>query len=115
MAGGVARPIDWSFAGGASSAPAAGLRSLLDSVGYGIGQGGASPTQFAGLRVFYAGAVRELSLVAAADAPSGMGGVVTINKNGVLYAVYLVETTDANASSVRIRTTTGIKAVRLKT
>lgn len=47
--------------------------------------------------------------------PTGMGGVVTINKNGTLYSVYLVETSDPDASSVRIQTTTGIKSVRLKT
>jgi len=73
------------------------------------------PTQFAGLRVFYASAVKELSLVAEGDAPSGMGGVLKVRKGGSNYAVYLVETTDPNASSVRIRTSTGTKSIRLKT
>lgn len=76
--------------------------------------GGFAP-QFAGLRVFCGGTVKQLCLVAKADAPAGMGGAVVINKNGVLYAVYLVETNDGNASTVRIQTTTGVKAIRLKT
>ena len=73
------------------------------------------PVQFAGLRVYYGAAVRELCLVAEADAPAGMGGVIKINKNGTKYVVYLVETSDANASSVRIQTVTGTRAIRLKT
>jgi hypothetical protein len=73
------------------------------------------PAQYAGLRTFYGGAVKELCLVAEADAPTGMGGVVKVNKNGTLYAVYLVETNDANASSVRITTSAGTKSIRLKT
>lgn len=73
------------------------------------------PTQFAGLRTFYSGAVKELCLVAEADAPAGMGGVIKIDKNGTLYAVYLVETTDPDASPVRVKTSTGVKSVRLKT
>jgi hypothetical protein len=72
------------------------------------------PTQYSGLRYFH-GTVRELSLVALADAPVGMGGQWRIRKNGTDYAVYLVETTDPNASTVRIRTSTGTKAARLKT
>ncbi len=73
------------------------------------------PAQFSGLRVYYGGAVRELCLVAEADAPTGMGGVIKIDKGGTLYAVYLVETTDPDATPVRVRTTTGTKAVRIKT
>ncbi len=69
------------------------------------------PTQFASLRV-YDGGVVELSLVALADAPSGMGGQLRISKGGTTYAVYLVETSDPDASNVRIQTTTGIKAIR---
>lgn len=72
------------------------------------------PTQFAGLR-YYSGGVKELCLVAEADAPTGMGGVWKIRKGGVNYVVYLVETSDPNASGVRIRTTTGVKSARLKT
>lgn len=73
------------------------------------------PTQYAGLRTFYGAAVRELCLVATADAPAGMGAVWRILKGATTYAVYLVETTDPNASSVRLRTSAGTKAVRLKT
>jgi hypothetical protein len=73
------------------------------------------PTQYAGLRVFDVDTVRELCLVATADAPTGMGGSVRVRKGSTTYAAYLVETTDPNASAVRIRTTTGTKAIRLKT
>lgn len=73
------------------------------------------PTQYSGLRVYYSAAVRELCLVAEGDAPLGMGGVIKIDKNGTLYAVYLVETTDPLATPVRVQTSTGIKAVRIKT
>lgn len=80
-----------------------------------VGGGPAFPTQYAGLRTYYGGAVRELCLVAEADAPSGMGGVFKVRKGGVNYAVYIVETTDGNATPVRVRTSTGVKAIRLKT
>lgn len=76
---------------------------------------GGFPTQYAGLRTYYGGAVRELCLVAVADAPSGMGGVPRVYKGGTAYAVYLVETSDPNATPVRLRTSTGTKAIRVKT
>lgn len=72
------------------------------------------PTQYSGLR-YYKGGVVEICLVATADAPVGMGGQVRVHKNGTTYAVYLVETTDPNASGWRIETTAGVKAARLKT
>ena len=72
----------------------------------------AFPTQFAGLRYFL-GTVKELCLVALADAPAGPQW--RIRKGGTDYAVYLVDTTDPNASQVRIDTGAGIKAARLKT
>jgi hypothetical protein len=59
--------------------------------------------------------VRDLCLVAEADAPGSMGGVIKVDKNGTRYVVYLVETTDPNASPVRIQTSTGVKAIRAKT
>jgi hypothetical protein len=74
---------------------------------------GGFPGQFGGLFVRYGGVSRELSMVALADAPAGAQW--RISKNGVTYAVYLVDTTDPNASAVRIRTPTAIKAARLKT
>ena len=74
-----------------------------------------TPTFYSGLRVYYKGAVYELALVALADQATGMGGVPRIQKNGTTYAIYLVETTDPNASNVRIKTTTGVKSIRLKT
>ena len=73
------------------------------------------PTQFDGLRVFYGGSVKTLCLVAVADAPSGLGGRLLIDKNGTTLCAYLVETSDPNASSVRMETTAGTKALRLKT
>ena len=75
---------------------------------------GGFPTQYSGLR-YFSGTVKELALVALADAPSGMGAVWRVRKNGVSYAVYLVETSDPNASGVRVRTSAGTKAARLKT
>lgn len=74
------------------------------------------PTQYSGMRIKGNASVLELCLVAEADAPSGMGGVFKIRVGGGLTrALYLVETTDPNASPLRIRTGTGTKAVRLKT
>lgn len=70
------------------------------------------PTQYSGLR-FFKGSVQELCLVALADAPAG--NQWRIRKNGTDYAVYLVDTTDPNASHVRIQTSGGVKAARLKT
>lgn len=70
------------------------------------------PTQFSGLRYFL-GTVKELSLVALADAPAG--DQWRIRKGGTDYAVYLVDTTDPNASQIRIQTSEGLKAARLKT
>lgn len=70
------------------------------------------PAQYSGLRI-YDGAVRELCLVATADAPAG--DCPRIRKGGTTYAIYLVDTGDPNASPVRIRTNDGTKAVRLKT
>ena len=72
----------------------------------------AFPAQFAGLRYFL-GTVKELCLVALADAPAGPQW--RIRKGGTDYAVYLVDTTDPDASQVRIETGAGIKAARLKT
>lgn len=73
------------------------------------------PTQFFGLRVYDNGAVQNLCLVATADAPTGMGASPRVRKGGTIYAVYLVETSDPNASTVRCRTSAGTKAIRLKT
>jgi len=73
------------------------------------------PTQYFGLKAYYRGAVQNLCLVAEADVPGSMGGVLKVNKNGTLYGVYLVETTDPNASPCYIRTSTGTKAIREKT
>lgn len=70
------------------------------------------PTQYAGLRYFL-GTVKELALVALADAPAG--DQWRIRKNGTDYAVYLVDTTDPNASQIRVQTSEGLKAARLKT
>lgn len=79
------------------------------------GGGPAFPTQYSGFRIQTGGGMVELCLVAEADAPSGMGGVLKIKASGATRVVYLVETTDPNASALRIRTTTGTKSIRLKT
>lgn len=84
-------------------------------ISWGSSWGLAWAPQFAGLKIYDDGGVVDLCLVALADAPAGMGGVWEVEKNGIAYAVYLVETTDPNASSARIETTTGVKAARLKT
>lgn len=77
---------------------------------------GGFPTQYSGFKIKKGSGTIELCLVAEADAPSGMGGVFKIRVGGGLNrALYLVETTDPNASPLRIRTGTGTKAVRLKT
>ena len=73
------------------------------------------PTQYAGLRIRKGAENLELCLVATADAPAGMGGQLRVRKGAATYAAYLVETNDANASALRIRTTTGTKAIRKKT
>lgn len=70
------------------------------------------PVQFAGLRYFL-GTMRELCLVALGDAPPGPQW--RIDKSGISYAVYLVDTTDPNASQLRIETGAGIKAARFRT
>ena len=77
---------------------------------------GGFPTQYFGLRAFFQSAIKNLCLVALVYAPSGMGGQLRFSKDGITtYAVYLVETNDANASPARIQTTTGTKSIRLKT
>lgn len=72
----------------------------------------AFPTQYAGLR-YYKGTVRELCLVDLADAPAG--DQWRIKKGGTTYAVYLVDTSDADASPVRVQTGAGVKAARFRT
>ena len=79
------------------------------------GGGPSFPTQFFGLKAYYQGSIQDLCLVSESDAPGSMGGVLKVNKNGTLYAVYLVETTDPNASPCYLRTSTGTKAIREKT
>lgn len=94
----------------------AGVFSIFDGVGYAVGRSLTSfPTQFPGLRVWWSGAAHELCLVAEADAPAGMGAVIKVRKSGANLALYLVEIGDPFASPVRVKTTTGVKAIRLKT
>lgn len=73
--------------------------------------GGVTPAT-TGLRIKTTSGIIELTLVAVASAVASMGGAPMIRKNGTTYALYLVETTDPNASPVRIKTSTGIKAIR---
>lgn len=91
------------------------LRSASLKV-YDVAEGGGPvfPTQYSGLRVWDSAMV-ELCLVAESDAPTSMGGAWKVRKGGVDYAVYLVETSDPLATSVRIKTSVGVKAARIKT
>ncbi|GAI89678.1 unnamed protein product [marine sediment metagenome] len=50
--------------------------------------------------------------MASGDGKTGMGGIPKFRKGGVTYDTYLVETTDDNASAVRIKTSAGIKSIR---
>jgi hypothetical protein len=86
-------------------------RQRYDFVPPATGGGPVFPTQYAGLR-YYHGSVKELCLVDTADAPVS---VWRVRKNSTTYAVYLVDTSDPNASAVRVKTAAGIKAARLKT
>jgi hypothetical protein len=79
------------------------------------GGGPVFPTQYLGLKAYFQSAVQDLCLVAAADANTGMGAAPMIRKGGVTYSVYLVETSDPDASPVRIATSAGTKAIRLYT
>ena len=54
----------------------------------------------------------QLLTVAEGDAPSGMGGVLKVNKAGTNYAFVLVDASDPKASPVRVKTTTGVKSIR---
>lgn len=73
----------------------------------------AFPVQFSWLRMYFHGGVQTLCVVATADAPAG--NQLRIANAGLSYAIYLVDTTDPNASPARVKTSTGIKAIRLKT
>ena len=84
------------------------------AIAYNAG-GGGFPTQFLGLKTFVQGTIKDLCLVAEADAPAGMGGVIKFNKGGTIYSVYLVEIDDVDATPIRIQTSTGTKAIRIKT
>jgi hypothetical protein len=95
----------------AGESPSGNIRLRDPTVAGGAG----FPTQFAGLRCYFHGTVNDLCLVATADAPAGMGAVPRIRKGGVDYALYLVDTSDTNASPVRLETSAGTKAIRIKT
>lgn len=73
------------------------------------------PAQYSGLRIAKGGSTEELCLVADGDGAAAMGGIPKIRKGGTTYDIFLVETGHMHASSVRIKTTSGIKAVRKKT
>lgn len=107
--------IGGASARGGPPAPTAGFRGLLAPWLGGAGRSAGFPTQYAGFDVIYQGELNHICLVAEADAPGGMGGVLKVRINGVNYAMYLVEEGDAHASDLRVRTSTGTKAIRLKT
>lgn len=70
---------------------------------------GGFPPQFLGLRV-YDGAVVDLCLVAIAD--GNAGPQVRVRKGATTYVAYLVDTTDPDASNVRLRVGASTKSVR---
>lgn len=78
------------------------------------GGGGFAYTQHQGLRVYYGGTVRELCLVASGDLPSSEA-VLRIRKGSTTYCAYLVDTTDGDASHVRVQHDGVTKAIRLYT
>ena len=71
------------------------------------------PAQYSWLKAYFRAAIQTLSVVDLADAPAG--NALRIVKAGVTYAVYLVDITDLNATPLRVQTTTGVKAIRIKT
>lgn len=82
------------------------------NVGWELLPGATFPTQYPGLR-FFTGTVEELCLVALADAPPG--DVLAIPTSTGIRAIYLVDPSDPNASSIFLNTNDGPKAARLKT
>ena len=70
------------------------------------------PMTYPGLRIARGGATEDLCMVATGEGVPGMGGIPKVRKGASTYDVYLVEIGDANASTVRIKTATGIKAIR---
>lgn len=76
------------------------------------GPGSSFPTQYPGLRIWHSGAVVSLCVVATGDAPTGLGGQPRIYMDGVVRALYLVATSDPDASPVRMRVGGVTRAVR---
>jgi len=127
---GVVPGVDWTGVG-SLAAPRAGFIGALDfagpaSVAPGSPAGGFSPgvdwtgmpgavplVQYAGLRGRYGGITYDLALVDAALALAG--SALFLRKNGVVYAVHLVELAHPHASPFRVQTPGGPKALRLLT
>lgn len=74
----------------------------------------AFPTQYAGFRIETTTTVIDLCLVAIADTPTGFGQW-RFQTSADTKGVYLVDTTDPNASGLRVQTAAGVKAMRKKT
>ena len=70
-------------------------------------------TEYAGLRVAYSGSTHQLAMVPVADAPTGLGGIIKITKGTEVYALWIVDTSDGDASHVRVQMPIGVKSVRL--
>jgi hypothetical protein len=70
------------------------------------------PFQY-GFLHFQDGTDKQLCVVAEGDANVGEG--LRIRHGGVTYAIYIVDTTDPNASNLRFEVSTGTRAIRLKT
>ncbi len=77
--------------------------------------GGTIPDQSSFLRFKRADGVYALCVVPNGQGAASMGGIPKVRKDGVTYDIYLVETNDAFASPVRVKTSAGTKAVRYYT
>lgn len=77
--------------------------------------GGGFPTQYEFKKHRRTSGTMTDCEVASGDGVTGIGGQPRTYKGGVTYADYLVVTGDANASPVRVRTSSGTYSVRLKT
>lgn len=73
------------------------------------------PPQFGGFKMRTSSGTVELCMVARGNGNPNITDKLRTQKGSTIYDLYLVETSDINASSVHIKTSQGIKAIRKKT